>query len=160
MCGISSEVSMGKYDLARLTAIIEGIGKYLDDLDKLSVHNLSDLKNEQKYYAASMVLFQLINRAINLADGVVSAENLGMPESYRNIFQRLVKAKIINDRMYQDFSALVRVRNLIAHEYETLFERDIYEAMQKIKVINELIAIVKSKANGKRNLAVNNTRKG
>ncbi len=151
---------MGKYDLVRLTAIIEGIGKYFNDLDKLSVRSLSDLKDEQKYYAASMVLFQLINRAINLADGVVSAENLGMPESYRNIFQRLAQAKIINDRMYQDFSALVRVRNLIAHEYETLFEKDIYEAIQKIKVINELIAIVKSKANGKRNLAVNNIKKG
>lgn len=141
---------MVTYDKIRITVIIEDLGKYFADLDKVPVRNLRDLQDKQKYYAASMVLFQLINRTIDLGDEIVSAENLGMPGSYRNIFQRLAQAKIISKRMNDDLSALVRVRNLLAHEYETLTERDIYEALQKIKVVNEFIAVVKSRVNGKR----------
>lgn len=141
---------MGTYDKVRITVLIEDIRKYFSDLEKTPVRNLADLQDTSNYYALSMILFQLINRAIDLGDELVSAENLGMPGTYKNIFQRLLKAKIISAGLYEELYKLVRIRNLIAHEYETLTEKDIYAAFHKVRAINQLIEIVKARSNGKR----------
>jgi len=42
-----------------------------------------------------MVLFTILNRAIDLGEEIVLSKNLGMPSTYKDIFRLLLKNKTI-----------------------------------------------------------------
>ena len=131
------------YDKERLAKIIADLERYLGDVDKLGVKTSNDLNHPAKFYSLSMLIFSLINRAIDLGDEIVSAKKLGMPEKYRDIFHLLLKNKIIGLEMEKAFSGLVHVRNLIAHEYQSFTEKEVYSAYQKLPVIKQFIVVIK-----------------
>ena len=83
------------------------------------------------------------NRAIDLGEEVVSQKNLGAPENYRDIFYFLEKERIIDARLRQEFSSLIHFRNLAAHEYHNFNEKDVFEAVKKIRAVKIFMNIVK-----------------
>ncbi len=127
----------------RIMIIMRDIERFFTDLDKFQIKSESDLYHFDKFYGVSMVLFSIVNRSIDLGEEMVTDKKLGFPNKYREIFELLSKNKIISERLSGDFSGLIHFRNLAAHEYQTLKEKDVYIAFQKIKAVNELIAIVK-----------------
>lgn len=131
---------MNKERVARMIGDIE---KFLKDFEEADVKSLQDLKEKEKFYAVSMILFSAVNRAIDLGEEVVSDKNLGVPETYRDIFYFLEKGKIIDSRLRQDFSALIRFRNLAAHEYQNFEEKDVFAGCQKANSIKRFIEILK-----------------
>jgi uncharacterized protein YutE (UPF0331/DUF86 family) len=50
------------------------------------MRDLDDIKN---FYAVSMILFALINRVIDLGDGIMTSRTLGVPGTYRELFNLL-----------------------------------------------------------------------
>jgi len=131
------------YDKERIAKIISDIEKYFGDADKIGVRAIQDLNDPAKYYSLSMLIFSLINRAIDLGDEIVSAKKLGMPEKYRDIFHLLLKNKIIDASMEKTFSGLIHARNLIAHEYQSFTEKEVYGAYKKLPVIKQFIIVIK-----------------
>ncbi len=77
------------FDLERLTNIISDIYRYLDDLERMELADMRDLDDIKNFYAVSMILFTLINRVIDLGDEIVTSRNLGVPGTYREIFNLL-----------------------------------------------------------------------
>ncbi len=77
------------FDLERLTKIISDIYRYLDDLERMEIKDPRDLDDIKNFYAVSMILFTLINRVIDLGDEIVTSRNLGVPGTYREIFNLL-----------------------------------------------------------------------
>ena len=77
------------FDLERLTKIISDIHRYLDDLERIEIKDPRDLDDIKNFYAVSMILFTLINRVIDLGDEIVTSRNLGVPGTYREIFNLL-----------------------------------------------------------------------
>ncbi len=146
----------------RIVIMIRDIERFFTDLDKFQIKSESDLYPFDKFYGVSMVLFSIVNRAIDLGEEIVTYKKLGFPNKYREIFELLHKNKIISERLSLDFSDLIHFRNLAAHEYQTLKEKEVYIAFQRMKAVNDFIAVIKKllqeeikkdsqKSNGKNN---------
>ncbi|NOQ29384.1 MAG: DUF86 domain-containing protein [Methanosarcinales archaeon] len=131
------------FDLERLTKIISDIHRYLDDLERIEIKDPRDLDDIRNFYAVSMILFTLINRVIDLGDEIVTSRNLGVPGTYREIFNLLERGKVIDKELASDLSNLVYQRNILAHEYHNLTEEDVFRTYRRVPVIRKFVERVK-----------------
>lgn len=129
----------------RLLSIIIDIERFFRDLDSIKVRKIGDLASKERFYAVSMLLFSLINRAIDLGEEIVADKKLGLPGTYREIFYLMEKHKIIGKELSKDLSSLVYFRNLAAYEYHTFTEKDVYSAFHKIRAVQWFVDAIKSK---------------
>ena len=127
----------------RIARIITDLERFLNDFKSFEIKTEEDLKDKEKFYAASIVLFSTVNRAIDLGEEVVSDKKLGSPETYRDIFFFLEREKIIDARLRQEFSSLIHFRNLAAHEYHNFTGKDVFEAAGKIQTVKAFANAVK-----------------
>jgi len=104
------------------------------------MRDLDDIKN---FYAVSMILFTLINRVIDLGDEIVTSRNLGVPGTYREIFNLLERGKVIDKELASDLSNLVYQRNILAHEYHNLTAKDVFRTYRRVYVIRKFVERVK-----------------
>ena len=76
----------------RIGNIVADVNRYFRDLEKLSITKEEDLKDIKTFYASSMVVFSIINRAIDLGEEIITTFDLGYPTKYREIFDILENA--------------------------------------------------------------------
>jgi len=139
---------MTQFDKARITKILKDINRFFNDLDKINVKSIDDLMNIEKFYAVSMILFALINRAIDLGDEIVASLDIGMPSKYTDIFYILRREGYISSDLTQNLIWLVNARNLLSHKYQDFDEEDVFNIMKKIQSIKEFLEIMKNLING------------
>jgi uncharacterized protein YutE (UPF0331/DUF86 family) len=138
------------YDKERITKIIRDIEKYFSDLEELDVQSIEDLKDIRNYHALSMILFTLINRAIDLGNEIMVANKYGMAVTYAEIFTTLYTKKTIPEKTEKDLLYLVRSRNRLSHQYQDLGDKEVYEVYKRIHAIEDLVKITrKIVGNGK-----------
>ena len=136
---------MKMYDVERIGKIISDIERYFRDLELegLNIKKVEDLEDRKDFYAISMVLFSILNRAIDLGDEIVMANNLGMPSTYKEIFRLLTRNEYIGKDMGEKLSNLVFYRNLLSHEYYDLTEEDVLEVFKKISIVKKFVERIK-----------------
>ncbi|HGE69995.1 TPA: DUF86 domain-containing protein [Candidatus Poribacteria bacterium] len=139
---------MTQFDKARITKILKDINRFFNDLDKINVKSIDDLMNIEKFYAVSMILFALINRAIDLGDEIVASLDIGMPSKYTDIFYILRRGGYISSDLTQNLIWLVNARNLLSHKYQDFNEEDVFNIMKKVQSIKEFLEIMKNLING------------
>lgn len=131
------------YDVERIAKIISDIERYLRDLKELDIRKVEDLDDKKNLYSLSMVLFSITGRTIDLADEIVMANDLGMPSTYREIFKLLAKNGYIDAALMEKMSNLVFYRNLLAHEYYDVAEKDVFDLLERIGMVRQFVDIVK-----------------
>jgi len=129
-------------DKIRVSIIIENMETYIKELEEMKIRKLEDLETI-KFRAASMDVFEIINKTIDLADEIVSMRKMGFPSEYKELFTMLRHAKIIDEKMEEKLKDLVILRNKISHRYNVLTKQDIFSALKKIKIVEKFIEIVK-----------------
>ncbi|MEM5784011.1 MAG: HepT-like ribonuclease domain-containing protein [Candidatus Aenigmatarchaeota archaeon] len=67
-------------------------------------------ENWIKFYICSMLVFSIVNCAIDLRNKIISNIRAETKQSYKNIFEILKKNKIINEKDKNDLIYLVRIR--------------------------------------------------
>lgn len=77
------------FDTERVSTIISDIVRYRNDLQDLSIRSPADISDKRTFYAASMILFALLNRTIDLGNQIIIAEGHGVPATYRDILRFL-----------------------------------------------------------------------
>jgi len=137
------------YDKERLGKIFSDIERYMADLRGMNVKSAKDLEDKRNFYSVSMLLFSMINRAIDLGEEMVSANNLGTPSTYKDVFHMLMKGGIISKRLKEDLSELAFYRNLFSHDYYNFTEKEVFDALSKIGAVNDFARRAKAKINGK-----------
>ncbi len=130
-------------DKERIIGILNDIEKYLNDLNGMKIKGLEDLRDIERYYATSMILFSLLNRVIDLGQEIVISKKFGMPSSYRDIFGILFERRIIEKEMFEELKKFVDLRNILSHEYYRIDEKDIFYAVQKIEILKRFIETTK-----------------
>lgn len=130
------------YDAERLLRIIGDIEKYLRDLNDMKIKSAASLNKEQ-FYSLSMILFAMLNRAIDLGEEIVRGKQLGTPMSYKEIFQMLGKERVISPALAEELSGLVSLRNVLAHEYYDVTSKSIFEAYKQAGAIVDFVKIAK-----------------
>jgi len=139
---------MAQFDKVRITKILRDINRFFNDLDKMNVKSIDDLMDIEKFYAVSMILFALINRAIDLGDEIVASLDIGMPSKYTDIFYILRREGYISSDLTQNLIWLVNARNLLSHKYQDFDEEDVFNIMKKVQSIKEFLEIMKNLING------------
>jgi len=131
-------------DRERIIKIMSDIEKYLSDLKDRNIRSLEDLKDIEKYYATSMILFSLLNRVIDLGQEIVIGKKFGMPSSYKEIFRILFERKIIDKSTFENMEKFVDLRNILSHEYYRAEAAVIFKAVKNIGVIKNFVEKARS----------------
>jgi len=132
------------YDLQRIGKIISEIEKYMKELDsyKITKENLKDSRN---YHASSMLVFAILNRIIDLGSEMISAEQLGAPNTYQDIMNILAKGNIINKEAAERMNRLISKRNAFAHFYGEVTEKEVFDIIQELKNISGFLKTIKKR---------------
>jgi uncharacterized protein YutE (UPF0331/DUF86 family) len=123
------------YDREQVSKIVSDIERYTTDLRELGITSREDLEDRRTLYALSMLLFTIINRSLDLADEVIITNRLGMPQSYKEIFDILRRRRFIDRELAEEMAALVFYRNMIAHQYDDLTDDDLWSLFQRLDTI-------------------------
>lgn len=120
------------YDKERISVILSDIGRYRKDLLDLSISSPADLHDKRTFYAASMILFALLNRTIDLGNEIIISHGFGVPATYRDIFTILEKENVIEHDLAKKIAGLVFYRNLLSHEYHGIDQEKIFLLIGKV----------------------------
>ncbi len=134
------------YYLQRIGKIVSDTEKYLAELKGYNLKK-EDLKESKNYNASSMLLFAILNRLIDLGSEIISEENLGAPNTYRDIMLILAKANIINKQQAEKINKLVSKRNVFAHFYEDISELELFKMIQEIYLVEDFLRTIKKRLN-------------
>lgn len=132
------------YDRERVGKIVSDIERYFSDLQSIGIKDRKCLEDKRNFYAVSMLLFSIINRAIDLGEEAVTARNIGTPSTYKDIFFLLKKGGMINEKMKDELSALSSYRNVFSHEYYRYTEKDVFDALARVGVVKDFVKRIKS----------------
>jgi uncharacterized protein YutE (UPF0331/DUF86 family) len=127
----------------KILKIIGNLEKYFNDLKELNVKSAESLTKE-KFYSLSMILFAILNRAIDLGEEIVRENKMGIASSYKEIFQILNRNGVISNEVAKQMEYLVSMRNVLAHEYFDVTEKSIYEISKKINSVELLTEQIKT----------------
>ena len=131
------------YDEERIGTVFSDIQRYLKDFEDLGIHSVQDLQDKRNFYASSMVLFSLLNRVFDLGSEMAIAHNLGIPDTYREIFVLLQKNGFIENELAHEMIGLVMYRNLLSHEYHGISEETLFNLTKKIASIRQFVGSIK-----------------
>lgn len=129
-------------DKERIKIIISEIEHYSNEIEKIGIKSEKDLDNI-KFPAVSMLLLSLINKVIDLGEEILANKKLGMPATYRDVFIILEKNNVIERNLSKNLQFLAKYRNILAHEYGTLYEKDIIFLLRKLNYVKEFEKNVK-----------------
>ena len=120
------------YNIERVGKIIADIKKYCKELEDYKITKVDNLYDGKTYNASSMVVFAVLNRLIDLGNEIISSENLGAPNTYQDIMPILAKAGIINKEQAEKLNKLIRKRNVLAHFYDDIEEKELFKTTKEI----------------------------
>lgn len=118
-------------DIETVKSQISLIRGYLKDLKVLSRIELGDFKNNRERQLAVMHALQLaIEGCLNIGAHIISADELGAPKDYADIFELLAKAKIINADFADRMKKMAGFRNRLVHLYWDIDLNQLYNILK------------------------------
>ena len=84
-------------------------------------------------------MIQAVNALIEVAEHVVVRKRLGIPSSYREIFEILQRQRWHSGEELQAAKSLVFIGNVIAHEYHRLRPEDLRNAVDGLAQVQGFI---------------------
>ncbi|MFA6530532.1 MAG: HepT-like ribonuclease domain-containing protein [Candidatus Micrarchaeia archaeon] len=134
-------------DLEQVSIMVRDIEKYLSDLEAMGINSKKDLEEREKYYALSMIVFAVMNRAIDIGNELISgSEKIQLPATYKETFEILSKNRIISKETELHMISLMKYRNAIAHNYYQISNDEIYSLKNKIQNVRAFVSEIKKYA--------------
>lgn len=127
----------------RIASMVQNIERYFADLDTIHLENRNDLEIPEKRHAISMLVFSIMNRTIDIVNELIAGSKLPVPGSYRDTFDILEKARILNPKTAAKMVELVKYRSIIAHEYYILASDELYRLKKRIFDVQEFLEDIK-----------------
>lgn len=93
-------------------------------------HEIEIDVNFTKQDAVILNLQRACQTAIDLGTYLVTAKKLGVPQTTREVFELLSKAKIIDTELAKNLQSMVGFRNLSVHQYSEVDMRIIHAILE------------------------------
>ncbi|MEM0042899.1 MAG: HepT-like ribonuclease domain-containing protein [Thermofilaceae archaeon] len=103
-----------------------------------------DVSDYFVYNTLAMECFQAVNALIEVGEWVVTERRLGFPSTYRETFELLYQHALIDRETLESAKRLIFLRNLIAHEYYRITERELLEMVELIEKMEKFVKTVKA----------------
>ena len=133
------------FDLQRIGKIISDIERYINELNSYKITKADDLNDSKTYNASAMVLFAILNRLIDLGSEIIFAENLSAPNTYQDIMPTLAKVGIIDKERAEKLNLLINKRNILAHFYGDIKEKDLFNLIKNIYLVEDFVKTAKKR---------------
>ena len=115
--------------------------RHLENAKKIILEE--DINNYFVFNTLMMECFQAVNNLIKIGNEVLGIKRLGIPTTYKDIFEKLKENGIITKKEFENISRLIFLRNLIAHEYYGISKEELLEMVSLLEEIKEFINRVK-----------------
>lgn len=123
--------------------IIEQIIRFEKHYTKVLELSVKDVSDYLIFTALAMECFQAINSLIEIAEYVLNKHKIGFPSTYRELFELLYKHGFIENKTFESIKKLIFYRNLIAHEYYKISEKELLEMVELLKETDYFVQKVK-----------------
>ena len=104
-----------KISIAKRIDFIELELKDLGEYEGLSFDTYS--QNRKARRDVERICENIANAMIDIGKVILAGEDIELPETYKDIFRKLIQIMIINEELGEGLSDLVRLRNILAHQY-------------------------------------------
>ena len=105
-------------DKEKIEKLFLELNEYLNALDEIKNISLENyLKDNKNVYASRYLLQISVETCINIANHIISAEQLGLPKEYADTFRILEKNGIIDNDLKKKLILMTRFRNRLVHLY-------------------------------------------
>ena len=102
----------------------------LRQFETMTIHDIAT--DFLKQNALERILEKIINRAIDINTHIISElakETTSPPKDYRDTFLRLADFGLYPNEFAKEIAKSVGTRNILAHEYESVDQKVIYDSM-------------------------------
>ena len=131
--------------MSRINDKIDKIREYLSELEDIRPESYEEYIKDKKTKAACERYFEVIVEAVvDLAFLIIKVKGLRIPEDDKKAFDVLADEKIISKELASRLKDAKGMRNIIAHEYGTIDNEIVFEAVAKeiISDANDFIGLV------------------
>lgn len=104
-----------KISIAKRIDFIELELKDLEEYEGLDFDTYS--RNRKTRRDVERISENIANATLDIGKVILAGEEIELPETYRDIFKKLVQIQIVSDELSESLSDLVRLRNILAHQY-------------------------------------------
>lgn len=116
------------------------IEKYLKILEQIKFKNYEEFKSKTiDYLASSMSLFTILNASIEIGEILIEKKELDFPKTYKEIFQILGENNVIEKKLAKKLENFMYQRNMLAHQYEKINPKKIYELLNEKEIFKTFI---------------------
>ncbi len=104
-----------KISIVRRIDFIEIELQDLEEYEGLDFDTYS--KNRKVRREVERISENIANAVIDIGKIILAGQDVELPESYRDIFKKLFQLHIIDEELAESLSDLVRLRNILSHQY-------------------------------------------
>jgi len=114
-------------NLLGIRARLADLRKYLTELEPLLDITLDEYKSDYiRRHAIERLMELIIECAIDINGLIIAGEGRRPPRDYRSSFLELGEVDVIPPDFASSLAPMARLRNLLAHEYETMDDEEIH----------------------------------
>lgn len=123
---------------------ISSIKKYLKILERYKKYSQKEIEENLDIRGAlERYLYLVVQATIDLADAFIAYKNFRKPTTLRESFYILSEETIISNELAEKISDLVGFRNVIAHDYEKIDYKIVYDVLHTdLRDIEEFVEII------------------
>ena len=108
--------------------LLEKYMRYLKELQKAS--KLEFLNDFKIFGASERYLHLAIEVMIDTGKIIISANEMERPDENKEIFDILLKNKVITQDLYEKLRGIVGFRNILVHEYAEISLQTVFDKLQ------------------------------
>jgi uncharacterized protein YutE (UPF0331/DUF86 family) len=130
------------YNLDKINKMIDDVNRFFSELKAFGL-NENNLNNSEKFYASSMAIFGIINRAIDISEEILVKNDLPMPTEYYESFPALSRSGLLDKNIAEKLESLAKRRKMFAHFYFDVNEKEVLKLSKEIYIVKDFIEKVK-----------------
>ncbi|OGV96464.1 hypothetical protein A2W24_00680 [Microgenomates group bacterium RBG_16_45_19] len=115
--------------------ITRKIQQVTEDLKKLTPYSrltpAQYLSDDQSQLIVERLLERLIGRIIDINFHLLKEVFDDLPQDYYQSFKKMAQHQVLDQSLAQDLAPAAATRNILAHQYDEVDPRQIYQAMKK-----------------------------
>lgn len=110
---------------------LQNLDEYLSYLDKVKSYPEDKFHDNIEIWASTERFLQMSIECINdLASHIISEENLGTIDQYRDIPQIFYRENFIDEDLKQKWIRMIGFRNILVHAYAEVNRSEVYKIIQ------------------------------
>ncbi len=117
---------MEKSDRVRILSKLDEMIKYIDELHGMLPEHEEYQQDLIKRRACEKTVEVAIESLIDVSAMIVSAQRFGLPENEENIFDMLIKKKVLSGKLGEKLKDMKGFRNILVHRYGYVDDEIVY----------------------------------